>query len=168
MSREVARRVARAAIEAAGRSREAWAADADIDPKTLASFLSGERWPHATTRRRIELALAWPAGALVDIAEGVHPDDVLGHRRPAGPAAAAATTPAASLDLIEAIRHDPHLLPEAKEHLERQYGLLLRVQAAQVSTPAKTAAAIEDAKATVRSINAAKKSPAKRTVPKRR
>ena len=31
-------------------------------------------------------------------------------------------------DVLEAIASDPDLLPEAKEHLSRQYGLLLRIK----------------------------------------
>lgn len=49
-------------------------------------------------------------------------------------------------DVVHAIRNDPDLLPEAKEHLERQYGLLLRVQAAR--SPDAVRAEVTEAKVT--------------------
>lgn len=71
-------------------------------------------------------------------------------------------------EVVQAILSDTRLLPEAKEHLVRQYGLLLRVQAARVPDEVETAEAIEDAARVVRGINSAKSSARKRTTTKRR
>ena len=38
-------------------------------------------------------------------------------------------------DVIRAVQADPDLLPEAKQHLVNQYGLLLRVQQQQAAEP---------------------------------
>lgn len=37
---------------------------AQVDPKTLAALITGERWPRVGTRARIERALGWPAGEI--------------------------------------------------------------------------------------------------------
>lgn len=44
-------------------------------------------------------------------------------------------------DVVRAILEDPFLLPEAREHLVRQYGLLLRVGSS--ATPEQQAAAVD-------------------------
>lgn len=41
--------------------------------------------------------------------------------------------------VLDAIKQDPYLLPEAKEHLTSQYGLLLRVQSATTEQAARAA-----------------------------
>lgn len=113
MSRDVARREVRRAVESFG-GRGKFAEKAGIDPGTLGDFLDGARWAQPRTRTKIEKALGWPAGLIMDIADGVLQE-----------------VPPPVFDVIHAIRNDPNLLPEAREHLERQYGLLLRVKAAE-------------------------------------
>lgn len=85
--------------------------------------------PRKETLRELALALDVPLGEVEQAAL-----ESLSYR--AAPAKLEPGTTTADdhdrpllLDVVEAIRADPHLLPEAKEHLERQYGLLLRVQA---------------------------------------
>lgn len=113
--------------------------------------------PLPTTLRGLDRSLRWKAGSAAGTLTGRAPQPLADGEDPPGSA------------LIAAIRNDPDLLPEAKEHLERQYGLLLRVQATQPPAgTAETAAAIEDATQTVRAINAAKKRAAGKTPTKRR
>lgn len=70
MSREVARREVRRAVEARW-TRSAFAARAAIDPGTLGDFLDGKRWPQGGNRTKIENALDWPIGAIADMADGL-------------------------------------------------------------------------------------------------
>lgn len=70
------RRVARYVASrrgALGLSQEELAAQARVDTKTIYNLESGERWPQAQTRSRIEAALGWLDGDLVHIAEGGEP-----------------------------------------------------------------------------------------------
>lgn len=46
---------------------------AGVDVKTINTLESGERWPQATTRSKVELALQWISGDLQRIAEGGEP-----------------------------------------------------------------------------------------------
>src|SRR5688500_18512912 len=70
MDEDLARRAVRRAVEAKG-GRKDFADSAGIDSGTLTDFLEGIRWPHPKTRSKIETALGWPAGRILDIAEGV-------------------------------------------------------------------------------------------------
>lgn len=71
------------------------------------------------------------------------------------------------LDVVEAIRADPHLLPEAKEHLERQYGLLLRVQAEGAKEAREEHAAREDQLGRLRSREKEPASKPKKATPRK-
>lgn len=68
MSRELARRAVRRAIAAEGRL--AFAKRAGVDPGTLAHFLDGNRWPQSRTTAKIEAALGWQSGHILDLVEG--------------------------------------------------------------------------------------------------
>lgn len=67
MTPEEKRRAGRAVA-----SRIAWlrttvpavARQAGVDPKTIRSLISGDTWPTARTRERINSALDWPRGEL--------------------------------------------------------------------------------------------------------
>jgi hypothetical protein len=48
----------------------------EADPGTIGDFLNGNRWPKYKTQGRIEKALGWPAGTLMDIADGGEPPEV--------------------------------------------------------------------------------------------
>lgn len=119
MSRDAARRAVKRAVDLAapGRVTE-WCRDAGIDPKTLRSFLSAERWPSAKTLQGIERALGWPLGRIEDLAEAVD------------------TSEQASVP--DAIRADAALLPEVRDYLLSSYHLLLRLQAMPRSGPVAT------------------------------
>lgn len=70
------RRVARAVVArrgALGLSQEQLASRATVDPKTIYNLESGERWPQAKTRAKIEDALEWAEGDLDRIADGETP-----------------------------------------------------------------------------------------------
>ncbi|PZG49830.1 hypothetical protein C1I98_10970 [Spongiactinospora gelatinilytica] len=56
-----------------GLTQQQLASVAEIDVKTIFNLESGERWPHARTRARIEAALGWAAGTLTEIAAGRDP-----------------------------------------------------------------------------------------------
>ena len=47
-----------------------FARGANVDPKTLASLEKGERWPHTSTRSKIEAALGWEVGSLAAMLDG--------------------------------------------------------------------------------------------------
>ncbi|WP_158088735.1 helix-turn-helix domain-containing protein [Thermoactinospora rubra] len=53
-----------------GLTQQQLAARAGVDVKTIYNLESGERWPQAATRGKIEKALGWVGGALEDIAAG--------------------------------------------------------------------------------------------------
>ena len=42
----------------------------EVDPGTIGDFLGGTRWPKFKTQGRIEKALGWPSGTIVNIADG--------------------------------------------------------------------------------------------------
>lgn len=116
MTQDAARREVRRAVEATQLSRRAFAERAKVDPKTLGDFLDGRRWAQQPTRNKIERALGWPSGRITDLAEGSQN-------------AVRLPLPPPPLDLFAAIDGEVRLLPEVKEHLKKQVGLLLRVQA---------------------------------------
>jgi transcriptional regulator with XRE-family HTH domain len=70
--RRVARYVA-ARRGALGLSQEELATKAAVDTKTIYNLESGERWPQAKTRSKIEAALGWLDADMVHIAEGGEP-----------------------------------------------------------------------------------------------
>jgi hypothetical protein len=112
MNEDAARREVRRAVEARG-GRVTFARAAGVDPGTLSDFIDGTRWPHAKTRTKIEQALGWDAGRITDLAEGV-----------------------AEVGTVEdAVRADPTLLPEAKDHILNQLKLLRRLQSAPPPVP---------------------------------
>lgn len=108
MSEDHARREVRRAVEAQG-GRGEFAERAGIDPGTLGDFLDGKRWAHARTRTRIELALGWPPGRIVDLRDGftLGPD-----------------TRAATRQIQDMIDAHPGLHPVAKAHLKKQIEFL--------------------------------------------
>jgi hypothetical protein len=57
--REAARRAVAFQMQSKSLSRAALAAEAKVDPKTLRSFLDGERWPQSKTRADISVAIGW-------------------------------------------------------------------------------------------------------------
>lgn len=117
MSQDEARRVVRRAVEAHENGRVAFARKAKLDPGTLGDFLDGRHWPQARTRNKIEKALGWPSGRISDLADGIDPSNS---------------------GVVDAIRADTRLLPEARNHLLNQYHLLLRL-----TMPAETVAELE-------------------------
>jgi transcriptional regulator with XRE-family HTH domain len=56
-----------------GMSQKQLADAAGVDIKTIYNLESGRRWPVATTRGAIEVALEWSPGDLTRIAEGGEP-----------------------------------------------------------------------------------------------
>jgi len=54
-------------------SQDELAAAAGVSPKTVYNLENG-RWPHATTRARIERALQWPPGEIHRLASPPQPD----------------------------------------------------------------------------------------------
>lgn len=108
------------------------AREAKTDIGTVLDFLNGNRKIQSKTQGKIEEALGWPPGTLLDIArEGLEIADL----------ASMESAPARNLSVVpervqpveednavlEAIRLDPYLLPEAKEHFTNQYALLRRI-----------------------------------------
>lgn len=69
VSKDFARREVRTAVDAQW-TRLAFAKKAKVDPGTLTDFLEGRRWPQGPTLAKIETALGWPAGRIVDMADG--------------------------------------------------------------------------------------------------
>lgn len=59
-----------------GLSRAAAAKLASVDPKTLQSLERDERWPHDTSRVKIERALRWEPGSLDAIKNGGEPTEL--------------------------------------------------------------------------------------------
>lgn len=59
-----------------GLSRAAAAKLASVDPKTLQSLERDERWPHDTSRVKIERALRWAPGSLDAIKNGGEPTEL--------------------------------------------------------------------------------------------
>lgn len=114
MSRETARRAVQRAVDlAAPGNRTKWCTNvAGIDPKTLRSFLRGDRWPGSQTRLDIERALGWEPGWISAMEEA--PDD---------------QRPETTGSVPAAIRADTALLPEVREFLLEGYYLMLRLQA---------------------------------------
>lgn len=130
MSRAEASRAVQRAVDAQW-NREEFAELAGISRKTLVDFIEGRRWPHGPNRTKVEAALGWPVGRIADIATGrASPDND-------------------SSSTEEAIRADPKLLPEAREHLLNQYRLLLRIrseaeQAARAQVEAADRAVLDE------------------------
>lgn len=91
--------------------------------------------PQALTLSRLDRALAWEPGSAAAVLAGgrAHPLEggqpaARGHLELGGGVRQLRPVPRGEPAVLDAIRHDPNLLPEAKEHLISQYGLLLRVQ----------------------------------------
>ncbi len=107
MGQNEARREVRRAVEATGLGRLEFAKVARVDSGTLIDFLEGRRWPHAPTRAKIEAALRWPPGRIVDLAEDADADD---EHRPRTPAAQLSRRDADHTDalglLVDSLRYD--------------------------------------------------------------
>ena len=95
-----------------------------IDASRVHSWLKGER-PSFNLATIAAEALGRPADEALRAA---------GYDVPAAPAPID-HNPGPRVDVLDAIKADPDLLPEAKAHLINQYGLLLRVQAAAAAEP---------------------------------
>jgi len=68
VTREAARREVRRVVDASW-TRGSFADKAKLDPGTLGDFLDGRRWPQGGNRTKIERALGWPLGKIMDLAE---------------------------------------------------------------------------------------------------
>lgn len=89
---------------------------------TVGKIERGEiRQPQPSTLSALDRSLRWTTGSAAGILAGRDPvplpDGEVDHRAV----------------FIAMIRSDPHLLPEAKEHLEKQYALLLRIAASEAN-----------------------------------
>lgn len=71
--RERAGAAVRDRITARGTTINRVARAAGIDPKTLRAVMDGKSWPRETTRHRLEAALDWPDGELMNRARGLRP-----------------------------------------------------------------------------------------------
>lgn len=99
--------------------------------RTLGDYIRQARERRGMTQGELAQAVGvsmrtvgnWERGQAVPRSSLTRVEDLLG---PLDEAAGA--LPPAAQSLIEMIRNDPDLLPEAKEHLERQYGLLRRLK----------------------------------------
>lgn len=133
MNYDAARLALRRALAAKGWNPADLSRAAGVDQGTVLDFLNGNRTPQIKTRGRMEQAVGWPAGTLDDIAAGHEPPlvelDEQDDEQDGGRHLTVAPDVPPENPVLEAIRNDPHLLPEAKEHLLNQYGLLLRVAA---------------------------------------
>jgi DNA-binding XRE family transcriptional regulator len=113
-----------------GWSRDQLASAAGVSARTIGDAERAvDRDYNFATKRGIETALGWPAGSWDTLRAGEHPGVDL-----AWPTAQQELGTAG--DVLAAIDADPDLLPEAKEHLRNQYGLLRRLS---VSPPAQDA-----------------------------
>jgi hypothetical protein len=102
MSRELARRAVRR--EVAPEGRLAFAKRAGVDPGTLANFLDGTRWPQSRTLSKIEAAIGWAPGYIVELAEGSTTTEI------------ESDAPAGARILVESYRQ---LSPEDQRRVER-------------------------------------------------
>lgn len=126
------RRLARAV---ATRRAELRLNQGDLHPRggpSLATVQSIESARTDTYRQRtlvdLERALDWKSGSVDAVLAGGEPTPFV--------ATTQQTLDSHSADVIAAVMADPNLLPEAKQHLVNQYGLLLRVQQQGVRLPA--------------------------------
>lgn len=101
---------------------------AGINESQVSRWLRGIGQPDLTNLRRIAPVLGRPVLELAVAAGHLSPEEAkLKEVRPPEPQ---------PVDVLEAIRRDPDLLPEAREHLLNQYGLLLRIGGARETKPA--------------------------------
>jgi transcriptional regulator with XRE-family HTH domain len=102
-----AARAAEVRMSQLGLTQAQLAERAQVDVSTVSTFLNGHHRPQARTRAKIEAALEWPSGTLVDVAGGGRPP---GREQKPG------------ADPVEAqIRSIPHLLDEDRELFLRVY-----------------------------------------------
>ena len=92
-----------------------------VDQSVISRWINEGRTPTIEALRKVAGPLKTPVlELLVDAGhltrDEVHPEAGAGEDEP---------------DVLEAIRRDPKLLPEAREHLLNQYGLLRRIGAAR-------------------------------------
>lgn len=91
-----------------------------VDNTSISRWKSGESVPGIDQLRKLVGPLRTPLLQLMVRAGLLSADEAKVTRL-------AAVPDRPKLDVVAAIRQDPELLPETKEHIERQYGLLLRV-----------------------------------------
>ena len=126
-----ARRAVRQALAAAGWNPADLARAAEVDEGTVLDFINGQRTPQIRTRGKLEAALGWPAGTLDDIAAGGEAP-VPQEQPPARPGLSvvgATVEPEVNEDEVDnevlaAIRRDPDLDDDARNHFLNQYELL--------------------------------------------
>lgn len=94
-----------------------------IDNTSISRWKNGESVPSLEHLRKLVGPLQTPLLQLMVRAGLLSPEEAKVTRL-------AAVPDPPKLDVVAAIRQDPELLPETKEHIERQYGLLLRVDRA--------------------------------------
>jgi transcriptional regulator with XRE-family HTH domain len=92
-----------------------------VDNTSISRWKSGESVPGIDQLRKLVGPLRTPLLQLMIRAGLLSPEEAKVTRL-------AALPDPPKLDVVQAVRNDPQLLPEAREHLERQYGLLLRIQ----------------------------------------
>lgn len=111
---------------ASGLGVRALAAKSGLSHGTIGNYLKGQLPEHLSDDRLQQISRAW--GIPFPRLKSAHLAD-LGVQ----PASGKEPTKAQD-DVILAILADDRLLPEAKQHLVNQYGLLLRVQAASTAS----------------------------------
>lgn len=113
----------RSAMKAAGISNQAeLARRLGVSDSDVSRWLKGIVQPQPPQLRKMTTVLRRPMLELLVAAGHLEPDEAGMEGVPQVPAPRVA-------DVLDAIAEDDRLLPEAKDHLRNQYGLLLRVQA---------------------------------------
>ena len=138
-------RLVREKVNASGLSLRVFADDRRIAYSTLRRYYDKNlaplsQPPRKETLRELALALDVPLREVEQAAL-----ESLSYRATPPQLEPGATTPAPEEAVIHAVLADPLLLPEAKQHLINQYGLLLRIQGSPAQQQAETTAAnLED------------------------
>lgn len=125
----------RAAMKAKGYANAAdLARQSGLNETQISRWMRGQGQPSLANLRRLVPALGRPMLELTVAAGHLDPDEAQMKTRPEPPSV---TEP---LSVVTAISEDRELIPEAREHLLNQYGLLLRLRSAGVVRPIRTAA----------------------------
>lgn len=151
-------RLVREKVNASGMSLRVFADDRRIAYSTLRRYYDKNlrplsQPPRKETLRELALALDVPLREVEQAAL-----ESLSYRQTPPQLEPGATTPAPEEDaVVRAILADPNLLPEAKQHLVNQYGLLLRIQGSPAQQKAETTEATLADLRTMRSRRGAKR-----------
>lgn len=155
----------RRARKAKGWEQEDLAAHAGVSKRTIGSLEAGRKVA-LSTLRDVSVALGWGDLGAEAVLQGLEPQKLergmtLSSQTPEwwveerdGLDAYLARQDQAKNAVLRAISEDPSLLPEAREHLIRQYGLLRRVDGG-VPLPQQSQLAARDEKSTGRALRAA-------------